>query len=64
MVFLWSDTLAALLIEHDRVAQDAVADWMARPVAHRLGEGQDPLALARGLLSKAPEEPPTAPRRT
>ena len=50
MAFLWTDTLAALLMEHDRVAPDRVEEWRARPTAYRLGDGMDPLTLARDLL--------------
>jgi len=59
MAFLWTDTLAALLMEHDGIAPEQVEAWRARPVAHRIGEGMDPLTLARGLLGAADaEEPP------
>lgn len=50
MAWLWTDTLAALLMEHDRVRPDQVEMMNVRPVAYRLSEGQDPLDLARNLL--------------
>lgn len=50
MRLLWTDTLAALLVEHDRVAPEQVAAWVRRPSAYRLDDGGDPLELARGLL--------------
>jgi len=51
MPWLWTDTLAALLLEHDRVPEDRVSEWLLRPVALRLPDGGDPLSLARALLS-------------
>ena len=54
MAWLWTDTLAALLVEHDRVAPTRVADWVERPVASRLPEDGEPLALARRLLAPEP----------
>jgi len=53
MAFLWTDTLAALLMEHDGIAPEQVEEWRVRPVAYRIGEGMDPLTLARGLLGDA-----------
>ena len=50
MRLLWTDTLAALLVEHDRVAPESVAAWVLRPCAYRLDDGGDPLELARDLL--------------
>jgi hypothetical protein len=50
MAWLWTDTLAALLLEHDGVAPESVAEWVRRPSAYRLPEGSDPLSLARQLL--------------
>lgn len=50
MAWLWTDTLAALLVEHDRVAAARLTGWMERPVAYRLGEGEEAIGLARLLL--------------
>ena len=50
MAWLWTDTLAALLVEHDGITPDRVADWVRRPMAYRLDEDQDPLTLARRIL--------------
>jgi hypothetical protein len=60
MPWLWTDTLAALLIEHDGIAPAALDGWRRNPVGHRLGDGQDPLALARALLAREPPQPPDA----
>ncbi len=51
MAWLWTDTLAALLVEHDHVPQESVSAWVARPSAYRLPDGDDPLTLARRLLA-------------
>lgn len=56
MAWCWTDTLAVLLVEHDRVAPTRVADWVERPVAYRLAEDAQPLELARRLL--CPEASP------
>jgi hypothetical protein len=50
VAWLWTDTLATLLAEHDGVALDPVAPWVRNPVAYRLEQGDDPLALARRVL--------------
>jgi hypothetical protein len=50
VAWLWTDTLASLLVEHDGVAPEAVLRWMQHPVAYRLDEGIDPLTLARRVL--------------
>ncbi len=50
MAWCWTDALAALLVEHDRVAPTRVADWVERPVAYRLADDAQALELARGLL--------------
>ena len=50
MAWLWTDTLAALLAEHDHVPAERLAAWVERPIAYRLEEGQDPLSLARRVL--------------
>jgi hypothetical protein len=54
MAWLWTDTLAALLVEHDHVPDESVADWVRHPTAHRLSDGDDPLVLARRLLEDRP----------
>lgn len=58
MAWLWTDTLAALLLEHDRVAPESVAAWVQRPSAYRLPDGCDPLSLARRLLAGSGELTP------
>ena len=58
MAWLWTDILAALLVEHDRVAPARLADWVDRPVAYRLGDDGQPLDLARDLLEQRPDAPP------
>lgn len=63
MAWLWTDTLAALLVEHDRVAPESVAAWVQRPSAYRLPEGRDPLDLARALLAAAAGEDATGDPR-
>ena len=50
MTWLWTDTLAALLLEHDGVEAELVSAWVERPIGYRLEDGQDPLGLARRLL--------------
>ena len=50
MAWLWTDTLAALLAEHDHVPVEQLAAWVERPIGYRLEEGQDPLSLARRVL--------------
>jgi hypothetical protein len=50
VAWLWTDTLAALLVEHDRVEAARVAAWVERPEAFRLPEGGEPIDLARDLL--------------
>ncbi len=50
MAWLWTDTLAALLVEHDRVPAERLATWVDRPIGYRIEEGQDPLTLARRIL--------------
>lgn len=57
MAWLWTDALAALLVEHDRVAATRVADWVERPVAYRLAEDAEPLDLARSLLGRETTAP-------
>jgi hypothetical protein len=56
MAWLWTDTLAALLVEHDRVSPESVAAWFRHPSAYRLPEGTDPLSLARRLLVEVPTQ--------
>jgi len=50
VAWLWTDALAALLVEHDRVEGARLAAWVERPEAYRLPEGREPLDLARDLL--------------
>lgn len=57
MAWLWTDALAALLVEHDRVAPARVVGWVERPVAYRAGDGEEALQLARGLLGQEEAEP-------
>lgn len=52
---LWTDTLAALLVEHDSVRPELVEAWVRRPCAYRLEDGADPLSLARRLLDESAE---------
>ncbi|MFH1329833.1 MAG: hypothetical protein ABIJ48_04160 [Actinomycetota bacterium] len=54
MAWLWTDTLAALLVEHDRVEGLRLAAWVERPEAYRLPEGREPIDLARDLLRGEP----------
>lgn len=62
MTWLWTDTLAALLVEHDRVAPERLSGWVNRPIGLRLPEGVRPLDLARAvLLDDSPASPPPAP---
>jgi len=56
--WLWTDALAALLVEHDRVEGARLAAWVERPEAYRLPEGRDPLDLARDLLQREMAVPP------
>ena len=48
VAWLWTDTLANLLMEHDAVAPDLLRGWIRDPVGYRLGEGVDPLAERQG----------------
>lgn len=50
MAWLWTDALAALLVEHDRVEGARLAAWVESPEAYRLPEGREPIDLARDLL--------------
>jgi len=59
VAWLWTDALAALLVEHDRVEGACLASWVERPEAYRLPEGREPIDLARDLLGR---EPGSAPR--
>jgi len=60
VAWLWTDFLAALLVEHDRVAPARLADWVDRPVAYRLADDGQPLELARDLLERRASTPPCA----
>ena len=65
MAWLWTDTLADLLETIDRVEPDALRRLRLRPVAYRLGEDDDPVALARAVFNDlAPSVGPTVPLRT
>jgi hypothetical protein len=57
VAWLWTDALAALLVEHDRVAPARVVGWVERPVAYRAGDAEGALDLARGLLGGEEAEP-------
>ena len=50
VAWLWTDTLASLLVEHDGIAPEIVDPWVRRPVAYRLDDGGDPIVLARWVL--------------
>lgn len=51
MAWVWTDTLAELLMECDRVDPAVVERWKSRPHALRLEPADDPLALARRLFA-------------
>jgi hypothetical protein len=53
MAWLWSDTLADLLETVDGVGPEALGRLRAYPVAYRLDDGGDPIALARSVLGDA-----------
>jgi hypothetical protein len=57
MAWLWTDTLAALLVEHDGVAPEGLSEWVRRPVGYRVEEGVDPLVLARRVLLGIEDRP-------
>lgn len=52
MTWLWTDTLAALLSEHDGVPPAALVDWVQRPVGVRIHPPDDILSLARRLYAE------------
>jgi len=52
VAWLWTDTLACLLMEHDSVAPELLRGWIRRPIGVRIAEGNDPLELARALLAE------------
>ena len=52
MTWLWTDTLAALLFEHDGVPFATLVDWVERPVGVRIQPPDDILSLARRLYSE------------
>ena len=66
VAWLWTDTLADLLETIDRVEPDALCRLRLRPVAYRLGEDGDPVALARAVLRGLTSPPCTTsdPLRT
>jgi hypothetical protein len=57
--WLWTDTLASLLVEVDQVDPGEVLALRERPVAYRLPDDGDPLGLARRIFEdvRRPEEP-------
>ena len=55
MPWLWTDDLAALLIEQDGVGSSTVVDWTQRPVALAVAESVEPLDFARTLLDAESE---------
>lgn len=57
-MFVWSDELALLARDEGLATTAELADWITSPVAYRLRDGENPLDLARRLLS-----PPTPERR-
>jgi hypothetical protein len=64
VAWLWTDTLADLLETIDRVAPESLCGLRARPVAYRMAEDGDPVALAREVLTAYTTGRPTAPLRT
>ena len=50
MEFVWSDELAALLIEEDAMDPSQFRSWLSRPIAYRLPEDASPLVFGRRLL--------------
>jgi hypothetical protein len=60
MAWLWTDTLAALLVEADGVAPETVAAWVERPVGYRIDDGGDPLVFARRVLLGLEEPGPAS----
>lgn len=57
VAWLWTDVLAALLVEQDRVAPARVAGWVERPIAYRAGESEEAVEVARRLLGGEEAEP-------
>lgn len=49
--FVWSDDLAQLLLDNSEASAHQVGHWLARPIGHRLPEGESPLSFARRLLA-------------
>lgn len=64
MAWLWTDTLADLLETIDRVEPDALGPLRSRPVAYRLDDGVDPVALARAVWSEAAAATTAPPGRS
>jgi hypothetical protein len=52
VAWLWTDALAVLLVEHDRVERARVAAWVERPEAYLLPEGREPIDVARDLFER------------
>lgn len=61
-MWLWTDTLAQILVAADQVPAARVAEWIERPVAVRLADDGDAIALARALLKRQAGEPEDATR--
>jgi len=64
VAWLWTDTLADLLETIDRVEPDALRKLRVSPVAYRLGDDGDPVALARAVFNdlSTPAGPTGRPR--
>lgn len=59
MAWLWTDTLAALLMEADRLDPAEVRPLLLHLVAYRLPDDGDPLDLARKVLQESRAGAPT-----
>lgn len=64
MAWVWTDTLADLLETVDRIEPESLRVLRAKPVAYRLEDGGDPMALARSLLAGRVATATGDPRRT
>jgi hypothetical protein len=58
VAWLWTDALAALLVEHDRVEGARLATWVERPEAYLLPEGREPIEVARDLFERPADAGP------
>jgi hypothetical protein len=54
MAWFWTDDLARALIDEGVVSDDAVQEWIRRPVAVAGASDVDPVAMARSLLGIDP----------